>query len=56
MTGTVQHRYTLRGKIGCRTVPIDAIESKALLCFGVYAIGCVLGWCLTAVVIAVVMS
>jgi hypothetical protein len=53
---TVRHRYTLRGKIGCRTVSVEEIEAKALLMFGVYALFCVLGWCLMAVLVAVVWS
>lgn len=54
MTGRVVHRFTLRGKIGCRTVPLDRLEAKALACIGVYVITCVLGWALVGVLVAMV--
>jgi hypothetical protein len=47
---------TRRGKIGCRPVSLDRTETRAMLCFGVYALFCVVGWCLTAVLIAVMWS
>lgn len=51
------HRYTLRGKIGSRpAVDAATLEAKAMLCLGIYALFSVVGWCLIAVLVAVVWS
>jgi hypothetical protein len=48
------HRYTLRGKIGCRSVPLAVLESRALTCIGIYVVSCVLGWAAVGALVAVV--
>lgn len=46
---TVRHRYTLRGRLGCRP---DRLPARATTAIGVYVLSSVLGWIILAALAA----